>query len=69
MVCLDTSLLTFSSPVGSLRRKAHYNEFHAVKLAKELLAQEEEDEEEDEDRQVKIFRTKYLLISIERTPQ
>jgi len=33
------------------RRKAHYNEFHAVKLAKELLAQEEEDEEEDEDRQ------------------
>ena len=59
MVSLYTSLLTFSSPVGSLRRKAHYNEFHAVKLAKELLAQEEEEEEEeDEDRQVKIFRKK-----------
>ena len=27
------------------RRKAHYNEFHAVKLAKELLAQEEDEDE------------------------
>ena len=28
------------------RRKAHYNEFHAVRLAKELLAQEEDEDEE-----------------------
>ena len=38
-------LIRFLILIG-FRRKAHYNEFHAVKLAKELLAQEEEEEEE-----------------------
>lgn len=31
------------------RRKAHYNEFHAVKLAKELLAQEDDEDEDEEE--------------------
>lgn len=40
-------------PSGSrdfeLKRKRHYNEFHAVKLAKKLMQQEQEQEENDED--------------------
>ncbi|XP_063230695.1 protein phosphatase inhibitor 2-like [Bacillus rossius redtenbacheri] len=30
------------------KRKAHYNEYHAVKLARQLMSTEEDDEEEEE---------------------
>lgn len=32
-----------------MKRKAHYNEYYAVKLARKLLEEEEEDDDEDED--------------------
>lgn len=31
-----------------MKRKAHYNEYYAVKLARKLLEEEDDDEDEDE---------------------
>ena len=35
----------------NVKRKKHYNEFQAVKLARELMKQDEEEEEEESKRQ------------------
>ncbi|KAG8232354.1 hypothetical protein J437_LFUL008822 [Ladona fulva] len=35
------------------KRKAHYNEFHAVKLARKLMERDEDEDEEDDDEDAK----------------
>lgn len=40
-----------------MKRKAHYNEWSAVKLARKLLEEEDEDDEDDEENESKTCNT------------